>query len=291
MIRELGPGKVALDFGPTQMNIHVCGDDAGTNIAMEAARYAAGLVTDLAAVKIIAARSQSEIKTVDGLPVVLQQMIEAVRLSGDMDLTPMAAVAGTLSDMTADWLFARGIPKIIVNNGGDIAIRLSGDQRAVVGIAPALGMQPTHVLHIGAADGIGGVTTSGLGGRSFTKGIATAATVAAKTAAIADACATSIGNATFSFHPSIRMVRAEEVDPLTDLVGHWVVREVGELPPEIVQDALESGWKCANSFRDKGIIKGCVIFIGQAGVMLPEGLAIPLPHKNLEEGLPWKSVK
>jgi ApbE superfamily uncharacterized protein (UPF0280 family) len=291
MIRELGPGKVALDFGPTQMNIHVFGIDAGTGVAAEAARYAAGLVTELAEFKKFAARPQSEITALDGLPAVLRQMIGAVRLSGDTDLTPMAAVAGTVADMTADWLFARGIPKIIVNNGGDIAIRLSGEQRAAVGIAPALGMQPTHVLHIGAADGIGGVTTSGLGGRSFTKGIATAATVAAKTASIADACATSIGNAVFSPHPSIRMVRAEEADPLTDLVGHWVVREVGELPPETAQAALENGWQRAKGFWDKGIIKGCVIFIGLMGVMLPEGLATPLPHKNLEEGSTWKFVK
>ena len=277
MIRELGPGKVALDFGPTQMNIRIFGDDAGTVVATEAALYAVGLVTELAGVKAIAARPQNEIDSVDGLPAVLQKMIGAVRLSGDIDLTPMAAVAGTLSDMTADWLYARGISKIIVNNGGDIAIRLSGEQWAAVGIAPAIGMQPTHVLHIGAADGIGGVTTSGTGGRSFTKGIATTATVIAKTASIADACATSIGNATFSPHPSIRMVKAEEVDPLTDLVGHWVVREVGELPPETVQAALENGWRRAKDFQDKGIIKGCVIFIGQTGVILPEGLVTPLP--------------
>ena len=291
MIRELGPGKVALDFGPTQMNIQVFGENACTGVAAEAANYAAGLVTELAGLKILAARPQGEITNVNGLPAVLQRMIEAVRITGDNDLTPMAAVAGTLSDMTADWLHARGISKVIVNNGGDIAIRLSGKERAAVGIAPAIGMQPTHVLHIGADDGIGGVTTSGLGGRSFTKGIATAATVAAKTASIADACATSIGNAAFSPHPCIRMVKAEEIDPLTDIVGHWVVRDVGELPPETVQAALENGWRCAKEFWDRGIIKGCVLFIGGEGVILPEGLVTPLQHKNLEEGLLWKSGK
>jgi len=277
MIRELGPGKVALDFGPTQMNIHVSGENANTAIATEAAMYAARLVTELAEFKKIAALPQSEIGSVDPFPVILQKMIEAVRISGDTDLTPMAAVAGTVSDMTADWLFARGIAKIIVNNGGDIAIRLSGDQLATVGIAPALGMPPTHVLRITSADGIGGVTTSGSGGRSFTKGIATAATVVAQTASIADACATSIGNATFSLHPSIRMARAEELDPLTDLAGHWVVRDVGELPPETIQAALENGWRHAKMLQDKGLIRGCVLFIGQAGVMLPEGLVTPLP--------------
>ena len=279
MIRELGPGKVALDFGPTQMTIQISGDGADTGAAAEAARVAVRLVTELAGVKTIAAKPQNEIGTLDGLPLVLQRMIESVRSSGDADLTPMAAVAGTVADMTADWLFARGFSKIIVNNGGDIAIRLLGEQRAAVGIAPALGMNPTHVLRIGAADGIGGVTTSGSGGRSFTKGIATAATVMAKTASIADACATSIGNATFVPHPSIHLVKAEEIDPLTDLVGHWIVRDVGELPPETVQAALESGWRRAKGFLDQAIIKGSVIFIGHVGVILPEGLVTPLPHK------------
>ena len=280
MIRELDPGKVALDFGPTQMIIQVFGNGASSSVAIEAAVYASKLVGELAEFKLLAARPQQEILTVDGLPDVLQRMIEAVKISGDTDLTPMAAVAGTLSDMTADWLFARGVAKVIVNNGGDIAIRLSGAERAVIGIATALGAMPSHVLDIGAADGIGGVTTSGSGGRSFTKGIATAATVLAKTASIADACATSIGNATFSPHPAIRMVQAETIDPLTDLVGHLVVQDVGELPQETIQAALENGWRRGKQLWDQDIIKGCVIFIGHSGVMLPEGLATPLRNKN-----------
>ena len=133
MIRELDPGKVALDFGPTQMIIQVFGNGASSSVAIEAAVYASKLVGELAEFKLLAARPQQEILTVDGLPDVLQRMIEAVKISGDTDLTPMAAVAGTLSDMTADWLFARGVAKVIVNNGGDIAIRLSGAERAVIG--------------------------------------------------------------------------------------------------------------------------------------------------------------
>jgi ApbE superfamily uncharacterized protein (UPF0280 family) len=276
MIRELGPGKIALDFGPTQMNIQVFGEEAQSGVAKEAALYAVKLVTELAAVKSVAAMAQSEIKNEKALPEVLQRMIDAVRLSGDTDLTPMAAVAGTVADMTADWLFARNLSKVIVNNGGDIAIRLAGNERIAVGIAPAIGQPPTHVLHIRAEDEIGGVTTSGSGGRSFTKGIATAASILAKTAAIADACATSIANATFSPHPAIRLVRAEEIDPLTDIAGHWVVQDVGDLPAETIDAALENGWRRANEFRKNGLIKGCVLFIGDRGIMLPEGIAKPL---------------
>lgn len=276
MIRELGPGKIALDFGPTQMNIQVSGKDADSGVAKEAALYAVRLVTELAAVKSVAARSQSEIQNEEALPEVLQRMIAAVRLSGDTDLTPMAAVAGTIADMTADWLFSRELSRVIVNNGGDIAIRLAWEERISVGIAPAIGRPATHVLNISAGDDIGGVTTSGSGGRSFTKGIATAASVLAKTAAIADACATSIANATYSPHPAIRLVRAEEIDPLTDIAGHWVVQDVGDLPLETIDSALQNGWRRANEFWENGLIKGCVLFVGDRGIMLPEGIAVPL---------------
>lgn len=291
MIRVKGPGWVALDYGPTQMNIQVSGDDADSSVAEEAALYAIQVVKELAAFKSVAFRPHRKIKEVSSLPEVLQRMILAVQAAGDADLTPMAAVAGAVADMTADWLVERGIPKIIVNNGGDIAIRLSGELTVTVGIAPAIDLPATHTFKVCAADNIGGVTTSGLGGRSFTKGIATATTILGRTAAIADACASSVGNATNADHPAIRRVLAETVDPLTDLVGHWVVKEVGELPPEVVVEALHSGWRRAKELYSQGLIQGAAIFIGHWGIMLPETLAVPRKDINIEEGLQWKFVK
>lgn len=291
MIKVLGPGNVKLDFGPTQMTINVSGKDAGSGVAEEAALYAVGVIRSLAAVKEIAAMPQDAIGDTGDLPEVLQRMVAAVRASGDGDLTPMAAVAGTVADMTADWLAARDIPKVVVNNGGDIAVRLQSGHSVSVGITPALDLAPTHVLTINAGDGIGGVATSGLGGRSFTKGIATAAVAVATHAALADACATSLGNATFAPHPAIRMVPAQEVDPLTDIVGHLVVREVGPLPPEVFQEALTNGWQRARQLYDLGIIKGAALFIRNWGVMVPENLAAPVPTISIEEGLEWKFAR
>jgi len=180
---------------------------------------------------------------------------------------------------------------VIVNNGGDIALRLAEGYSAEVGVAPAIGTPPTHILSVRAADGIGGVATSGLGGRSFTKGIATAAVVAAKTAALADACATSIGNATFAAHPAIKLVRAEAVDPLTDIAGHLVVGQVGPLPPEIVQEALLNGWRRAEECRRLGLIQGMALFIGNFGVMIPESFAAPVNNIEIKEGLEWRFGK
>lgn len=291
MIKELGPSSVGLDFGPTQMTISVFGNGAGIGVAREAALYAASLVGDLAAVKQTAALPQNRLGDTAGLPEVLRQMVAAVKASGDAELTPMAAVAGTVADLTADWLAAKGIPKVIVNNGGDIAIRLAAGESAAVGVAPGLGLAHTHVLEVAAGDGVGGVATSGLGGRSFTKGIATAAVAVAGRAALADACATSIGNATYAPHPAIRMAPAEEIDPLTDIAGHLVVREVGPLPPGIIQAALTGGWRRAETLRCLGVIKGAAVFINHWGVMVPENFAKPVDTIRIEEGLEWKSVK
>lgn len=280
MISELGSGKVALDYGPTQMVIQISGKGATTRLAREAAIYAVKLIGELAEVKGIAARPQRELGDTAGLPEVLQRMVAAVRLSGDNDLTPLAAVAGAIADMTADWLFGQGVPRCIVNNGGDIAVRLADHERVAVGVAPAIGRQPTHVLRLNAGDGIGGVTTSGTGGRSLSKGIATAATVLAGSAALADACSTSIGNAVFAPHPAIRLARAEDIDPATDIPGHLVVRDIGELPPDIIRAALANGWQLAKQYRDRGIIRGSAIFIGDIAVTLPEDFLYPLENNK-----------
>ena len=67
-----------------------------------------------------------------------QRMIQSVKAVGEADLTPMAAVAGTIADAVADWLFERGPTKVVVDNGGDIAIRLAAGQTATVGIRPQI---------------------------------------------------------------------------------------------------------------------------------------------------------
>ena len=58
-------------------------------------------------------------------------MIASASAIGDDDLTPLAAVAGTIADAVADWLFERGSTRAIVENGGDIAIRLAEGETAV----------------------------------------------------------------------------------------------------------------------------------------------------------------
>lgn len=271
MIDNSKPGIVRLDYGPLQMTI-AAEDERGpmTQRARDAAQQAMNILAELASHRKVAASPQQELPAGENWPEVLRQMIAAVTNSGDRTLTPMAAVAGSIADLTADWLQAQGATKVFVNNGGDIAIRLTGDRTTKVGVAPAIGQSPTHALVLAADNGIGGIATSGLGGRSFTKGIASAAVVAATRASLADACATSLANSTYVEHPAVKVALAEQLDPNTDIRGHQVVEEVGLLPLHVIEQALHNGWTQAVQLYKEGLIKGAAIFVQQRVVMIPE---------------------
>ena len=151
-------------------------------------------------------------------------MVAAVRVLDEGDFTPMAAVAGTFAELIAEAVLAAGADRVIVNNGGDIAARAAPGERVRVGIVSDLASRRvTHNLDL--ADGrAGGVATSGFGGRSLTKGIASAAVAVAASASVADALATALANATYAAHPAIERCLAEELDPGTDIRGHVVTR-------------------------------------------------------------------
>lgn len=285
MIHEMQPGNVSLDYGPMQMTIYAGQQGRpATEWAREAAEYAVKVLGELAAFKEAAKRPQAAVRVNDGYPAALNVMIDAVIRSGDATLTPMAAVAGTIADLVADFLAELGASKAIVNNGGDIALRLGAGETAVVGVAPVIGSYPTHYLKVTAGDGVGGIATSGLGGRSFTKGIATAAVIAAGRAALADACATSVANATYTSHPAIKLEYAGVIDPESDIADHLVVTEVGELPAEAVYTAIENGYRRARELFAAGLIKGAALFINERGLALPATLLSPMKAIIEKEG-------
>lgn len=263
--------NIFVDYGPMQMTIQAVFTGKQSNKQVQdAGRYAKELLTEIAGQKEIAKRAQQDLPSSVFGSEVLQRMISAVRQSTDKTLTPMAAVAGTIADMTADYLADLGAIKVIVNNGGDIAIRLQEGQTARVGIAVSRNETVMPTVLITKESGIEGIATSGLGGRSFTKGIASAAVVAAKSAALADACATSIGNAVFTEHPHIRLALAEELDPNTDIRGHYVVKEVGLLPPDIIQKALNNGRTHGVKLLADQVIFRAALFIEDWSTLIPD---------------------
>nr|WP_092070463.1 hypothetical protein [Dendrosporobacter quercicolus]NSL48255.1 UPF0280 family protein [Dendrosporobacter quercicolus DSM 1736]SDM10765.1 hypothetical protein SAMN04488502_102186 [Dendrosporobacter quercicolus] len=271
MMEMLGQGRGFVDYGPMQMTIQAAapGQDAN-RLVQTAGDYAMSLLKQVARYKMLAARPQSELPAVVTAPPVLRRMVEAVRQSGDRTLTPMAAVAGAIADLTADYLVQQGAVKVIANNGGDIAIRLQAGQSVLVGVAASRNSMAGPTLLVTGESGIGGIATSGLGGRSFSKGIATAAVAAAGSAALADACATSIGNAVYTPHASIRLALAEDLDPNTDIRGHYVVKEAGLLPAGIIQQALANGRIKAAQLLSDQIICGAAVFIDDWSTFVPE---------------------
>ena len=232
------------------------------SLAEEGAHFAMRVLEDLAKFLSVIKKKSQVLEIEEDFPDVVRRMIEATKKMEEPDLTPLAAVAGTASDVVADFIFSRGGTKIIVDNGGDIAIRLREGEVARVGIKTEIdAKQPTYLISIDSTMGIGGVATSGLGGRSFTKGIASAATVLSQTAAFSDAAATVIGNFTNVEDPNIVRSLAEKIYPDTDIAGEWVTIKVGKLSQEKIDEALNRGLSKAYSICEKGLIKGALIAV------------------------------
>ncbi len=191
-------------------------------------------------------------------------MVTAVAAVGAADLTPMAAVAGTIADAVADRLVTMGMHRAVVNNGGDIAVRLAGGQSVRVGLRSAIDDPGiAWVLTLDDRESDWGVATSGLGGRSFTRGIASAVTVVAERTAVADAAATAVANACNVEDENIMRRPAEALDPDTDIAGLTVTVRVGPIHPVRQQRALARAAENAEALCEAGLIRGAVISLGR----------------------------
>jgi hypothetical protein len=135
-------------------------------------------------------------------------------------------------------------------------------EEVYVGIRPDVNLpRVSHRLLLRYDDGVGGICTSGLGGRSLTRGVASAATVFADRAAIADAAATSIANATFIKTAEVSRQFADKIDPDTDLKGIEVTTSVGSLSEDEIDKALEQGIARIEELARLGLIKGACVAV------------------------------
>jgi ApbE superfamily uncharacterized protein (UPF0280 family) len=175
------------------------------------------------------------------------------------------------------------LDRAYVNNGGDIALHLTGCEQFTVGMMDrpdARGVMRTTTL--AADDPIRGIATSGRHGRSFSLGIADAVTVLAKTASQADAAATVIANAVdLPGHPAVLRMPANELQPDSDLGDRLVTRDVGALTEHEIEAALEAGHQCARQLLAAGLIEGAALrLLGETVVVGARGVAAPHPlHK------------
>jgi ApbE superfamily uncharacterized protein (UPF0280 family) len=123
-------------------------------------------------------------------PRMVKAMIEATAKVG---VGPMASVAGAIAEFVGEELLAYS-PEVIIENGGDIYIKSL--KKRVVGIyagnSPLTGKIGIEIE--GKDTPIGVCTSSGTIGHSLSFGQADAVTILAKSATMADAAATAIGN-------------------------------------------------------------------------------------------------
>ena len=126
----------------------------------------------------------------DDAPHIIIEMSAAAEKVG---VGPMASVAGAIAEFVGNELIAFS-PEIIIENGGDIYLKSL--EKRIVGIyAGKLPLTGKIGLEINGQDTpLGICTSSGTVGHSLSYGKADAVVVLSKSATLADAAATAIGN-------------------------------------------------------------------------------------------------
>lgn len=274
MITNLDDNRIYLEIGPIRMVLDISIDHKrNSKLATEIAKYVIDQFQQTLDFIPYLKGQKKWVGSLEGLPLPLQKMLLAVEKCGDKTMTPLAAVAGSFSDIALEKALQFGCNRIIINNGGDIALR-DMDSIINIGIPLKNDNKSSYVLTICPNDNVGGICSSGFGGRSFTKGIADVAVVLAKDAATADVCATHIANKTNIDSNKITRCYSEEIDSETDIPGHLVTLNPGNLTEHEKLTALVNGYEASELLYNNEIIKGAFITVGENIVKIPNYINI-----------------
>jgi ApbE superfamily uncharacterized protein (UPF0280 family) len=283
--------RLHLKDGPIDLVIDAKGRDADVRAAYEAAaRRFTGLLDELCEELAELRRAVDPVRCpLKG--VVARRMHTAVApFASDEFITPMAAVAGSVAEEILGAMRAAArLERAYVNNGGDIALHLTGDEQFTIGLLDRPdrhGLMQTTVIDAG--DPARGIATSGRHGRSFSLGIADAVTVLSQTASQADAAATIIANAVdLPGHPAIMRCPANALQPDSDLGTRLVTRDVGALRESEIDDALQAGVSRAQQLLAAGLIEGAALrLLGETAVVGATGFkagGLPAFHESAPE--------
>ena len=267
-VRMLPDGvRLHLQDGPIDLIVEAAGTPAAVATAYRAATTRFRFVLDELCGELVELRAAATPASRPFQGPVARRMEAAVtQHARDVFITPMAAVAGAVADeILAAMRGAAGedLARISVNNGGDIALWLAPDEATTVGLVnrpdrPALFAR----VRLVAADGIGGIATSGAPGRSFSLGVADAVTILASCAAEADAAATVVANAV-DLPGDARVERrpARSLQPDSDLGDRMVTRGVAPLDPASIAIALDRGLAAARALIARGAIAAAALHL------------------------------
>ena len=158
---------------------------------------------------------------------------------------------------------------------GDIALRLEEDQTVRMGIQSNVhGTSMETIVWINAKDHIGGVCTSGLGGRSFTRGIANAVTIFSDRCILADACATHIANSSYVESPNVHTALAGNLRTDSDIADLSVVTKVVKLNKREIEQGLGQIQQASVRQIKKGNLK--YVFADICGTKFQWPASIPI---------------
>jgi len=269
--------RLHLQDGPIDLVIGAGGNEGEVRAAYEAAaRRFNGLLDELCE-ELIELRKAADPAGSALNGVVARRMHAAVApFAAGYFITPMAAVAGSVAEeILGAMLDAARLDRAYVNNGGDIALHLTGAEQFAVGLMDRPDRRGVmQTISIEAGDAARGIATSGRRGRSFSLGIADAVTVLAKAASQADAAATIIANAVdLPGHPGIVRLPANELQPDSDLGARLVTRGVGALGESEIEEALSAGVGRAQQLLAAGLIEGAALrLLGETAVVGSTGI-------------------
>ncbi len=275
-IRVMWDDLILVDWGPTTMTISSWKNGEPTPVISVLAAWegvnALAKVSEFHGYMRIKARDLPMGKP---LPSVVRRALLACRaVSGR--LSPIAAVAGAIADETADSASELGADRVIVNNGGDIAIRMEGSQEVKVGLRAPGSEEPFGTLAVKAGYGIRGVASSGWSGRSFSTGVSDMVTTWSRNAAIADAAATFIGSWVKCSGPGVERARAIDIDHSSDLRGTMVTIRPPRLNIRQKKEALTKGSRAAMELKARGLVFGAVINV--QGDLFRTGREVSVPN-------------
>jgi ApbE superfamily uncharacterized protein (UPF0280 family) len=277
-------GRWHFQHGPIDLVIGIDGDARASRLAIEQCWRAFTEVLGRLVEELKDLRSPCTPSMELHGPVATRMVRACVPFARDFGLfiTPMAAVAGAVADHLIVMLRRPRIERAYINNGGDIALHLTGAASFDVGVVTnAYAPDLDGALRIDASDPVRGLATSGWRGRSFSLGIADSVTVLARDGAAADAAATMIANHVDIAHPAIERAPADQLRDDTDLGSLLVTVDVPTLPADAVETALDAGLTFARRCADRGLIHAALLTLqGRTRMLNPQLAAAALAEES-----------
>ncbi len=151
-------------------------------------------------------------------PQLIRRMCSA---SSQAEVGPMATVAGAIAEEAVQSMLEEGAKHAIIDNGGDLAMHLQ--KKVDIGIFAGENVKGLGMECLPRLETFGICTSSGTIGPSISFGIADAATVVSSNVALADACATKLGNQVKSDDDQTISTALDEIMTIKGVEGALVI--------------------------------------------------------------------